>query len=51
VKRGSLIAPFPDTVRTGGAYYFIAPKRSAGLARVKHFKAWLLSLSAGLRSE
>lgn len=51
LKRGQLIAPFPEEVRTGGAYYFVAPKRSAGLARVKHFKAWLLSLSTGLRSE
>ncbi|MET2827440.1 LysR substrate-binding domain-containing protein [Mesorhizobium shangrilense] len=51
LKRGSLIAPFTDEVPTGGAYYFIAPKRSAGLARVKHFKAWLLSLSTGLRSD
>ncbi|NGO54858.1 hypothetical protein G6N73_27745 [Mesorhizobium camelthorni] len=51
LKRGQLIAPFPEEVRTGGAYYFIAPKRSAGLARVKHFKAWLLSRSTGLRAE
>jgi LysR family glycine cleavage system transcriptional activator len=51
LKRGSLIAPFSEEVRTGGAYYFIAPKRSASLARVKHFKAWLLSLSTGLRTE
>jgi LysR family glycine cleavage system transcriptional activator len=51
LKRGSLIAPFTEEVKTGAAYYFIAPKRSAGLARVKHFKAWLLSLSSGLESE
>jgi LysR family transcriptional regulator, glycine cleavage system transcriptional activator len=51
LKRGSLIAPFAEDVPTGGAYYFIAPKRSAGLARVKHFKAWLLSLSTSLRSD
>ncbi|MBA3447509.1 MAG: LysR family transcriptional regulator [Pseudaminobacter sp.] len=51
LKRGLLVAPFAEEVRTGGAYYFIAPKRSAGLARVKHFKAWLLSISTGLRSE
>ena len=51
LKRGLLVAPFAEEVRTEGAYYFIAPKRSAGLARVKHFKAWLLSLSTGLRSE
>jgi LysR family glycine cleavage system transcriptional activator len=51
LKRGLLIAPFAEEVRTGGAYYFIAPKRSASLARVKHFKAWLLSISTGLRTE
>lgn len=50
LKRGLLIAPFSRELSTGGAYYFIAPKRSAGLARVKHFKAWLFSLSTPLRS-
>lgn len=51
LKRGLLVQPFPGEVGTEGAYYFIAPQRSAGLARVKHFKAWLLSLSIGLRSD
>jgi len=51
LKRGLLIQPIAEEVRTGAAYYFIAPKRSASLARVKHFKAWLLSISTGLRTE
>ncbi len=51
LKRGLLVAPFSEEVRTAGAYYFIAPKRSADLAGAKHFKAWLLSLSTGLRGD
>lgn len=49
IKRGILVAPVPQTVRTGYSYYLVAPQRSSILPHVKQFKAWLSSICTDLR--
>ena len=42
LEEGTLIAPFPKSVKTGFAYYLVVPERSRNLPRVKAFSKWLL---------
>jgi LysR family transcriptional regulator, glycine cleavage system transcriptional activator len=51
IQRGALIAPLPGAVETRGAYYAVAPERSASLVRVRRFSAWLASSCAHWRRD
>jgi len=42
LKRGTLIAPFKDTVVGPGAYYLVTSAAKAGLPRIKLFRRWML---------
>ena len=51
IRQGVLLAPFPERIRTSGAYYVIVPPRAASLPRVKRFTAWLTTICAAMRQD
>lgn len=40
---GTLVAPFAITASTGGSFWLVCPERRRNVAKIRHFREWLLA--------
>lgn len=48
LRSGRLVVPFPLTLRTGRAYYFVCPRKQQDRPKVRAFRAWVKQEVAAL---